>query len=296
MTDEMNYSTPLYDFDYISDELPIIIQERTLDVVETLTISSHYRKDFIWVRMMVGAIEIDIDGSSVIVREGECLFINSNRIQTLIGLPEGPARYRILIARPDTVYNPLIARHLDRMIRDSSFSSTVIRPGNSLFFADMDAMLELSRHKPQEYEFQLLAHLLEQFRQILRVYHHTNPDETISQNTDLIALREMLAFIGENFREDLTLDQIAEAGKVSRSKCTRLFRSYIQKSPIHHLQSYRLERSVYLLNNSEFSISEIAQKCGFNQQSYYNRLFMRKFGITPKEMRARNQSRASAAL
>lgn len=288
-------SAPLVNFDYLSEELPIIIQDRTIDMLDSISMSSHFREDFVWVRMMSGSIEVDVDGTIETIREGECLFINSNHIRELRGVPDGPARYRILIVRPDAVCNPLLSRRLNRMMQDTRFSSTVIRPGSPLFYADMDAMLELSRHKPEEYEFRILSHLLVQFSQILRIYHHTNPDDTITKNTDLDTLREMLAFIGENCREELTLDQIAAAGKVSRSKCTRLFRTYIQKSPIHHLQAYRLERSVYLLNNTEFTISEIALKCGFNQPSYYNRLFLRTFGITPKAMRARHAAKKEEA-
>ena len=279
-----------FDLSYISEEIPICIAERTLRTFDTLVMSPQFRDDFIWIRVLSGIIDVEIDGLQQMVHEGETLFINSRHLCTLRGIPEGTAVYRILIARPDAVGNPLITRKLDAMIKDLNFSSTVIRPANPLFSADMDAILDLSRHRPQEYEFELLSHYLAQLRQILRIYAHTSPDETVERNTDLDALREMMAFIGENYKDEVTLDMIARAGKVSRSKCTRLFRTYIQKSPIHHLQSYRLERSVYLLKHTTLSISEIALQCGFNQQSYFNRLFLRTFGVTPKEMRVARAS------
>ena len=72
---------------------------------------------------------------------------------------------------------------------------------------------------------------------------------------------------------------------MSRSKCSRLFRKYLSKSPIEHVQQYRLEKSVYLLKNTNLQFSEIAAICGFNQQSYFNRLFVREYGMTPKQMR-----------
>ena len=43
--------------------------------------------------------------------------------------------------------------------------------------------------------------------------------------------------------------------------------------------------SASLLRNTNESISSIAFACGFGQQSYYNRLFLREYGMTPKEYR-----------
>ena len=280
-------TTPTYDFVYLSEDLPLLIEEREIYADSTVPGTTQFRDDFIWLRVMDGEIHLDVDGCNVTLKKDECLFINSNTFHELLRLPEGSAVFRILIAKPDAVDNPLLAKRLKQMIDDPGFSSTIIRPASPLFYADMDAMFDLVRHRPQEYEFELLAHYLNQLRQIVRIYGHTKPDETIVQDTDLNVVREMMAFIGENYSDELTLDQIAAAGKVSRSKCTRLFRTFIQKSPMHHLQSYRLERSVYLLTHTDFSISEIASKCGFNQQSYFNRLFLRTYGMTPKQMRTK---------
>jgi transcriptional regulator GlxA family with amidase domain len=100
---------------------------------------------------------------------------------------------------------------------------------------------------------------------------------------------ENLVAISELF--EVSLDELAAAGNMSRSKCTKLFRQYVQQSPVEHIQNYRLERCIYLLNNTDMSCAEIAMNCGFNEQSYFNRLFLRKFNMTPKKMREQHQDR-----
>lgn len=64
-----------------------------------------------------------------------------------------------------------------------------------------------------------------------------------------------------------------------------LFKKYTQNSPIEFLNLYRLEVSTSFLKNTTDNISTISLNCGFGQQSYYNRLFIREYGITPKEYR-----------
>ena len=100
-----------------------------------------------------------------------------------------------------------------------------------------------------------------------------------------VVQRKMVQYIYKNFSDRITLDEISNAGGVSRSKCCRVFKQYLQQSPVDFLNLYRLEVSCRLLRDTKESISVVAQLCGFGQQSYYNRLFLRKYNCTPKEYR-----------
>ena len=240
---------------------------------------------FIWIRVIEGTMFFDVGTEKITLQQGEVLFINSNQLHLFKGTQGKKIVYRVLTASTDAIGNVHLGKKLKKMINDDSFAYTVIHPVSPLFSADMDAIFDLKNHQPQEYEFEVLAKYLGMLRQIYRIYCHANPDESIIHNADLEILREMMAYVGENYQEDITVDALAREGNVSRSKCTRLFREYLQQSPIEYVQNYRLERSVVLLRTTNASLSEVARKCGFNQQSYFNRLFMRKFHMTPKQMR-----------
>ena len=95
----------------------------------------------------------------------------------------------------------------------------------------------------------------------------------------------MAEYIHNHYDEAISLDDIALAGNVSRSQASKLFNQYAKLSPISYLNTYRLELSRDLLRNSDDAISVIALKCGFSEQSYYNRLFLREYGCTPLEYR-----------
>ena len=271
---------------YITPTLMISAEEYSFTQKQTVKITTRVYNEFFWIRVLEGEFCFEVDGTLFFVRESETLFINSNHFHMFRTVTHIPARCRILAAMPKAVSSPILDPLIDQMVNDDRFSATVIRPVSPLFSYDLDAIFDLNRHKPDAWEFEIASHYLQLLRQIWRIYRHTNPDDTINRNIDLQVVREMLGFIGENYRDEITVDQIAAAGGVSRSRCTRLFRRYLQESPIEHVQKYRLECSVYLVNNTDLQFSEIAGKCGFNQQSYFNRLFVRHYGMTPKEMRA----------
>lgn len=240
---------------------------------------------FFWIRVMEGRIRFEINMQEVYVDKGETLFINCRVPHVYRGVVEVPSTVRVLCAAPDALQAPFLEKQLEDLISDDGFASTVIRPASPLFSYESDAIAELIRHKPEAYEFEIAAKYLSLLRKYCRIHAHTSPDDTVSRDVDVEALREMLAYIGEHHQEELTVDEIAAAGRMSRSKCTRLFRRHLGKSPIEHVQQYRLEKSVHLLKNTTLQFAEIAAMCGFNQQSYFNRLFVREYDMTPRQMR-----------
>jgi len=53
------------------------------------------------------------------------------------------------------------------------------------------------------------------------------------------------------------------------------------RAPHQYLLALRLERARRLLENTEASLSDIAQRAGFADQAHFTRLFKRAFGTTP---------------
>ena len=100
-----------------------------------------------------------------------------------------------------------------------------------------------------------------------------------------MAVLNMTEYIHNNYKEKITLDKIANAGAVCRSKGCRLFQQYVRMTPITYLTKYRLSKSTELLRDTELSITEISSLCGFQSTSYYISLFKRELGQTPLHYR-----------
>ena len=61
----------------------------------------------------------------------------------------------------------------------------------------------------------------------------------------------------------------------------KYFKQYAGMPFIQYLNDYRLTRAGEYLKMTEENVTQIALKCGFENLSYFNRLFRRKFGVTP---------------
>ncbi len=95
------------------------------------------------------------------------------------------------------------------------------------------------------------------------------------------------AYIEQHLGENLTVARLAENANMSVSSFCKLFRKECGLSPKNYLSQVRLTKSQFMLRRDDYSITEIAYKCGFSSNSHLTAAFHKEFGISPKEYRER---------
>ena len=151
----------------------------------------------------------------------------------------------------------------------------------------------LQREKPVGYEMEEYALIYRILRCLYMAYEYGRQTIPSTYDTNIQIQRNMTSYIHEHYGSKIGLEDIADAGQVSKSTCIRLFHKYTGKSPIDFLNSYRLQMSAEKLVTTSEQITEIAYSCGFGQPSYFNRLFSKEYHMTPNQYRkthARMQS------
>ncbi len=103
-------------------------------------------------------------------------------------------------------------------------------------------------------------------------------------------LRAIKADVGRHLCEPwLCVDKIAMSHGISPRYVRKLFQEE-QTTFSDYVLTMRLERSLRLLRNPANAVStiaSIAHECGFNDLSYFNRTFRRRYGLTPSDFRNR---------
>jgi two-component system, response regulator YesN len=96
---------------------------------------------------------------------------------------------------------------------------------------------------------------------------------------------DALKVIHEKYHEKLNLSSLATDIHVNPSYLSRKFSEEVGKSFSDYLVDYRIKVAQNLLSNGDLSISEIAEKVGFNSLHYFSSIFKQKTGLTPKTYR-----------
>ena len=98
-------------------------------------------------------------------------------------------------------------------------------------------------------------------------------------------LRRACDFINANLAGDPSISQVADACGLSASYFVRAFKQATGVPPHRWLTKQRVERAKELLQDPGQELSDIAQLCGFTDQSHFTRVFSRSEGYSPGRWR-----------
>ena len=104
-------------------------------------------------------------------------------------------------------------------------------------------------------------------------------------------IKKVIYRICSESQNELSLDSIAKDEGWNKSYLAREFRRYTGQTMIEFLNTIRCENARKMLLESDLSVGEVGRRCGFNDQTYFTRVFRKHLGKTPggyrKEERAR---------
>ncbi|WP_339169692.1 helix-turn-helix domain-containing protein [Paenibacillus sp. FSL R5-0341] len=104
------------------------------------------------------------------------------------------------------------------------------------------------------------------------------------------ALMAEAAFLLEEWAgEAVSLRALAERLALSPVQFTRRFREAFQETPSDYLKAIRLKKAKALLADSRLTLTQIAERCGYENGFYLSRVFSSTIGISPSEYRRRHQ-------
>lgn len=94
----------------------------------------------------------------------------------------------------------------------------------------------------------------------------------------------------EQYSDPIDMEQLANQCNMGYSHFRKMFKKYTGLSPLQYHNMFRLQKAKDLLVDSDKSIKKIAMEVGFQSEHYFTRLFKKKIGITPSELREEKYS------
>jgi AraC-like DNA-binding protein len=99
------------------------------------------------------------------------------------------------------------------------------------------------------------------------------------------ALRRAERFIWENYTRKISLQEIADASGLSAPYFSTIFKDEMGENLSNYLNRLRVEKARGMLTETECPLSEVASSCGFEDQSWFSKIFKSYTGISPGKYR-----------
>ena len=134
------------------------------------------------------------------------------------------------------------------------------------------------------YLIQKIWHILYQNTDV----EHMGKKENYSASSQA-RLQLMMQYIHQDFAYNISLSDIADQAKVSKSTALNLFHRYLGISPVTYLVNYRLQEAAKLLASTEKKVTVISKDTGFDSVDYFCKAFKKYYKLTPTEYRKKAQ-------
>ena len=243
--------------------------------------SAHWHREFELIRVLEGRMRVYLEGEEHILSAGDILAVSGGLLHR--GEPE-KCIYECLVFDPamlrraqgdtaDALLVPIIDLHIripDPLLRQPSLS----RCANELF--------TLMNTRPHCFELEIYSLLFALVAGMYRaeMLHFTERSPHTGKTKKIMKL---ISWLEQNYAEPLQLSTLSERTGLSSKYLCRVFKEYSAKTPIEYITELRIENACIRMTAGGKSITSAAFDSGFNDLSYFCKVFKRLKGLTPKE-------------
>lgn len=277
---------------YNFKDLPVHAKKYRLSMYPGMSFAGHWHDDWEFVVILKGEMRYGVNGVENVLREGGGIFVNSRQMHSGQAVNSGDCEFLCVVFHPslmiatqrmeETCVKPLCGND------DHPYEilESAIPQGREML-GQISRLYALCEEAPAGFEFGVLSAIYTLGFLVYQWAAGREGEGRKPPDRRLDSLRKMIGYIRMNYRNRITLEDIAFAGSVCRSGCCDMFQKILHVSPVSYLTDYRIEKSAELLYGTALPITEIALQCGFCSPSYYAEVFHKKMQCAPSEYRKR---------
>lgn len=96
-------------------------------------------------------------------------------------------------------------------------------------------------------------------------------------------VKQMLEFIYKNYQNRIVIQDIVNELNYSETYLNKRFKEAVGTTYIEYLNRYRVQKSLEMLRENRYAVQDIAWRCGIGEYKYFNTVFKKYIGCSPRE-------------
>lgn len=271
---------------------PLEVHIFNTDVRLNERINCHWHDELEFLVITEGGADFHINERTYRIFEGDMLFVNSNLLHSATSIENMPCSFFAVVFSPallggysnDIIQQKYIAPILKA---DISFPECIkpTKEHGEQIISLLSEIKNLYFEKGNACELRIKTKLYEIWYLLLSVSECTDKIEVKNNSYRISRIKSILEYISERYSQKITLSELSSAFSMSEGQFCRFFKSMVKLSVVNYINSYRINESAVLLQKTDKEIGEIACLVGFNNISYFNKIFRAYMHCSPTEFR-----------
>lgn len=272
---------------YNKSDFPVYIRSGILSQYPNYAAESHWHDDIEFIVILFGSMDYNVNGEIITLQEGEGIFVNSRQFHHGFSSTYQECIFICILLHPVLLCSTQYIEQKFVLPITTNASIPYLKLSSDCIWKKqiMDYLLEMYEYRDTD-TMELKAQSL--FGNLwVELYTNLNKENYVSftQNHHLTALRHMISFIQNHYKEKIGLADICKTGSVGKTTCSTIFMKYTNQTPIEYLTDYRLRKGIDLMTSTDMTFAEIAYETGFSSASYFTETFRKRFGCSPGSYR-----------
>lgn len=269
-----------------SFEFPITVYQTKISENILGYIDWHWHEELQFCIVIKGNINFNVDGDSIILSEGEGIFINARQLHQAKNYKGSDCSYISVVFNSDFISSFVGSlvniKYIQPYIDNSRINYCILKNDiewKSVILNKLFKVYEEYNKKEMGFELQIFILLIEVWNILIKSYFVSFPNDKARNNS--LHIKNIISYICNHYMEKIELNNLAKEVNLSKSTCCREFKKYMNCTIFEYITNYRLVASSNLLITTNDSISDIAYQCGFGSTSYFIEKFKMKTGVSP---------------
>lgn len=245
----------------------------------------HWHNEWEILRVLEGNFIISMDDEQYSMSKGDVLLIRGGMLHG--GNPEN-CIYECLVFDLYGIFHTLemVKPYLQPFYRQTVLPQSYYPAGENLAVEKIfEELLVIFSTGSDCLELETVAGLSRLFSWIRNHKAYDTLSRTDGVTSPANWLKPVLEYIEHHYATAMTLNDLAVVACMNPKYFCRVFRSLTHHSPIGYLNFYRIEQAANLLDSTDLSVTEVGNRCGFWESSYFTKVFRKYKYVTPAQYR-----------
>ena len=254
---------------------------------ERFLVQLHWHHNVEMMQMLGGTAEITIGNETFSAKAGDIYIINQEELHRIVS-EDATLSYSTFIFPLQALAfatGDNAQAYLEPLMQNTMrFPVQILQNESKALLCDiLKRILSAAEQKAAGYELMIKALLLQLIAELICHGELIAVQQSPSEKSR--RLKQILEYIQNNYAAPLTITAMADTFHMSEKYFSRYFRTATGQNFTAYLNAVRIENARILLRETDRTVLEIALECGYENVSYFNRVFRSQMGFSPLKYR-----------